>query len=458
MLLATTNHVCQDVTPVPFLWVVPLSLYLLSFIICFDHARWYLRGVWVTLTALAVVAVVIFELTDWLGSFDFVQGMTLYFAMLLFVCMTCHGELVRLKPHPRHLTEFYLLIAAGGALGGAAVSLIAPLVFTTFLEWEIGLLVCFALAIVVLGRATLPRWVWPLPALALLVYGVFVFWSTVSARFDDDEVIARSRSFYGVVSVEEWGRDDPAGHEFVLFHGGIKHGRQFADEKKRRIPTTYYTHNSGVGRALDYCNAASNGRPLRVGAVGLGVGTLAAYARPGDDYRFYEINPDILRLAEDYFYFLSDCRGKCDVVMGDARLTLERELRDEGSRKYDVLVLDAFSGDFVPAHLLTTEAFKLYGQHMAPDGVIAVHVTNSYLYLTPVVRGLAEEHGWEIVRVYIPSDGKELAYRSDWMLLTRNEKFLRAVKPSPPPEDMQDNFSVPLWTDQYNNLFQILMH
>lgn len=454
MLLATTNHVCQDVTPVPFLWVVPLSLYLLSFIICFDHERWYVRELWATPTALALVVVAGIEAASLFGAIGFVQELMLYFGLLFLVCMTCHGELVQLKPHPRHLTEFYLFIAAGGALGGAAVSLAAPLLFTTFLEWEIGLLVCFAVAVVALGLPTSGMKARPLPALAVLLAAFLAFTQAVKHIYGDTEVIDRARSFYAVVSVEEKNRSNPAEHEFMLRHGRITHGRQFADPAKQRIPTSYYGNNSGVGRALTYCNDTCNGRPLRVGAVGLGVGTLAAYARPGDQYRFYEINPDIPKLAGKYFTFLRDCRGEWDFVMGDARLSLERELRDEDPQKYDVLVLDAFSGDSIPTHLLTDEAFTVYDGRLAPDGVIAVHVSNQYLRLAPVVCTLAAKHGLSVIHVATDGDAGLLTYGSNWALLTRNERFLKEVKAE--PEGDEEDFTAPLWTDNFNNLFQIL--
>jgi hypothetical protein len=214
-----------------------------------------------------------------------------------------------------------------------------------------------------------------------------------------------------------------------------------------------------VGQAIRYFSTVCRDRPVRLGAVGLGVGTLATYARPGDQYRFYEINPDILRLAGDYFYYLSDYRGEPqgdpEVVMGDARLSLERELKEDGPQNYDVLVLDAFSGDAIPFHLLTCEAFETYDQHLARDGVIAVHISNKYLYLGPVVRGLAEHFELQTIRICTHDDEEHLVSGADWMLLTRNPDLLRKVKPEP-RRTKRDDFSVPLWTDQYNNLFQIL--
>jgi SAM-dependent methyltransferase len=480
-LLATTNHVCQDVAVVPFLWVVPLALYLLSFIICFDHKRWYVRGVWTGLTLAAIAAVVVVEnpdgpdilcksiagrsIADIVGSdvvnglvdrLGIVQELVLYFAMLFLVCMVCHGELVRLRPHPRRLTEFYLLIAAGGAVGGAFVSLLAPVLFETFFEWQIALAVGYAIAATVLGlagksgRPRLARRLIVWTALIVLP-AVAVGWVCLKKPGSaSSQVVARARNFYGVVSVQEQDADDPDERQYVLCHGRITHGLQFTDPEKSRWATTYYNEESGVGRAILYFRGLGK---VRVGAVGLGVGTLAGYAQPGDDYQFYEINPAVLQMAKTYFTYLRDCRGRCEVIMGDARLSLERQ----APQHFNVLVLDAFSGDAIPTHLLTREAFEIYERHRAPGGVIAVHISNRYLDLAPVVRGLAEHFNLRTTRIYDDELEYEEAwiYSSDWMLVTDNEEFLKAVQPRPPEEDRGD-FTVPLWTDQYNNLFQIL--
>lgn len=488
LLLATTNHVCQDVAVVPFLWVVPLALYLVSFIVCFDHSRWYVRGLWGTLAVLSIVAVSgTGDIESWLNDYlhangflhadfelSYAETLGLLFANLFFICMVCHGELVRLRPDPQHLTEYYLLISLGGALGGVAVSLVAPQVFTTFFEWECGLLISYILAAVVLGlglaELTVRQWhrlaAHPddhaRPALSLLatsaLVAVALFGLATILQWQASgairETVQRARNFYGFVSVREYDTEN-AEHRFQLRHGGITHGEQLAVDGKRHLPLTYYTHESGAGRAITFLQGE---RPaMRVGVVGLGVGSLAAYARRGDVYRFYEINPIVQRLAEDrrYFTYLSDARQRgaaVDIVLGDARLSLDRQ----PPQQFDVLALDAFSGDSIPAHLLTQEAFAIYRKHRAPGGVIAVHCTNSYLYLAPVVRGLAEDCGLPSRRIYQTADHDRYVYDSDWFLLTDNRKLLDALRDVPPPPDYQDDFRVPLWTDRYSNLFQIL--
>jgi len=463
MLLAATNHICQDVAAVPFLWVMPLSLYLLSFIICFEHERWYARRSWAAAVVFALMGVVVYDFFRQ----DYPLGLTLELilncAALFFACMTCHGELARLKPSPRHLTEFYLMIAAGGALGGLFVAVVAPLVFSTYLEWQIAVVASALLAVGLLilpgraGRRGILCYAMLSPvAAAGLSY--FFFWG-----FDPVPPLDRARNFFGVVTVKEdfvtvkKAGDDSADaaneeriHEFLLVHGRITHGRQFADPAKRRWPTSYYGESSGVGKAI---RCLQKSGPVRVGAIGLGIGTLASYARPGDEFCFYEINPEVVRMAKQHFTYLADCYGKYDIVLGDARLSLESE---EPPQKFDLLVLDAFSGDSIPTHLLTSEAFDIYQRHLAPGGVIAVHVSNKYLRLAPVVRRLAEHCGMGASRIYDNGDESRLLSPNDWVLATRNAAFLKA-NPSDPLDWGADNLPASLWTDQYSNLFQILV-
>jgi hypothetical protein len=501
MLLATTNHVCQDMAVVPFLWVVPLTLYLLTFIICFDHSRWYVRGLWAVLAAAAVLAVAgSNDIQTWIGdllhrdfSLNYVEDLVLHFAAMFFICMVCHGELVRLRPDPKHLTEFYLMISAGGALGGVAVSLIAPHVFTTFFEWKIGMAVSYMLAVVVLalaagrGAAHLfgesarepktagkPAFSAALGLVLLVGLGglaALLYWQRDTSR----TIVERIRNFYGVISVQKYApADKPVeDHLYIMRHGAITHGEQYIVPGKRRLALTYYAESTAVGRAIR--NIQTRKPTMRVGLVGLGVGTLATYARQGDQYTFYEINPEVWRLADaenwrqahpedrretkTYFTYLQDARQRkaaVDVVLGDARLSLEQELNSNASRQFDVLVLDAFSGDSVPTHLLTKEAFAIYRAHLAPDGAIAVHVTNTYLHLAPVVRGLADDAGLKYVGRYMRSNEDPYAYRNHWMILSNDAVLLKAIPAKAPPPELADDFDVPLWTDHYSNLFQIL--
>ena len=325
-------------------------------------------------------------------AFRFWQELALHLAALFFLCMVCHGELVRRRPDPRFLTSFYLMIAAGGALGGMFVSLVAPHVFATFFEWRLGLVVgCLTSAWVWLdgqNESFFHRRFAHVAAAALLIFvglSCAPQFGTAAAQRADLRArifLASFRSSSAMSTIRPSTRRN-------FYSGRIVHGLQFVDAEKRHEPTAYYGRGAGVGQAL----AELADRPnLRIGAVGLGVGTIATYARPGDTLRFYEINPDVIRIAREHFSFLADCQGECDVVLGDARLSLEKE----SPQHFDLLVLDAFSGDAVPAHLLTREAFEIYRRHLQPDGMIAVHISNRYLDLRPVLAGLAEQFGYSL--------------------------------------------------------------
>eukprot|EP00913_Durusdinium_trenchii_P028435 g26663.t1 len=449
MLLATTNQVCMDVAAVPFLWVLPLTLYLMSFILCFDSDRWYSRRTFSLALAVSIAGVCVVMLKGAGGSI--VAQVLVYMAGLFFSAMVCHGELVRLKPGLKFLTEFYLVIAGGGAAGGVFVGIIAPLVFPAYLELHVALFGCCVLILLVFFgdknwvlHAGRPRWAW-----GVILLGVFGLTAAlrVQAGATLNDAVDISRNFYGVLKVREVDIDDPAMHRVELYHGRIKHGQQFTSPEKRRTPTTYYGRQSGVGLILGH---PRDTRAWRVGVVGLGVGTLAVYARPGDHFRFYEINPDVTRLAKSHFSYLKDCQGKFDVETGDARLLLEREQKQQ----FDVLVLDAFSGDAIPAHLLTAEAMNVYLRHLNKDGVLAIHISNLHFDLRPVVAASADKFGLHTVAVKSQGNRSEGTETSMWMLLSRNASTLDR-------KELNEN-STPLgerrilWTDNKSNLFEIL--
>jgi len=456
MLLATTNHVCQDVAVVPFMWVAPLSLYLITFIICFEHERWYVRGIWAVLAAAVILVTALDKAihvnTEWDPSPNYLAEMAWCFGAMFLSCVVCHGELARLKPSASRLTEFYLFMSAGGALGGLLVSLVAPRVFDTFLEWPIGLTAAFVVCVAVLVlaawnlRMRLVRWAL---CVVIVAHGVFGALKMSELTWKVDPRIERVRNFYGAVNVDE---DWDSGLENTyrtLTHGGIIHGMQNLGSQYREDPVTYYGRESGIGLSLE---TLKNNPEARVGIVGMGAGTTACYARSGQQWRFYEINPDISRLARKHFSYLADAEKRganVQTILGDARLMLERE----PDQKFDVLLLDAFSGDAIPVHLLTQEAFAIYRRHMKPDGIIAVHVTNSYLALAPVVEKLAADMGWKTTRVIADEDGDYDA--TDYVMVTLNEAFL-AQTPRDKPEDPEPE-GVPLWTDKRHDLFQILM-
>ncbi len=559
VLLSATNHVCQDVAVIPFLWVVPLSLYLLTFIICFEHERWYARicALW-ALLALPVLFLTCtqgliqkqpfwFRFETWMHNKvepdlnklkwlthhefnlttiklapNFIWELGWAFSAMFIACMLCHGELTRLKPAPRRLTEFYLLMSFGGALGGLFVSLGAPHVFTIFAEWPISLIVVAALACFILLRSVLKVkrvWEWLLtliiaavtcwvawaliqnglltqaemkeklkidimpsatviyttlgiialcvavllfrmirrgfmrPALlSITMLGIlftFVLLMMADFGFKRDKKLERVRNFYGVLSVTE-SIDDEGMKSLELTNGGIIHGMQNLMAGLREEPTSYYGHPTGIGKALD----SLKDRPdARIGVVGMGAGTVSCYAKSGQTIRFYDINPDVVRIAKKHFFYLSDAekRGaKVEIVISDARLALEREQ----SQQFDALLLDAFSGDSVPVHLLTKEAFAIYDRHMKPDGIIAVHITNTYLILAPVIEKIAADAGFKTTRIATEADGDDDS--TDYILVTRNEAFLKATPSELLGDETELKQDVRLWTDRYHNLLRIL--
>ncbi|MDP7301451.1 MAG: fused MFS/spermidine synthase [Pirellulaceae bacterium] len=449
LLLATTNHVCQDVAVVPFLWVAPLSLYLLTFIICFDREHWYSRSWTAGLAIVSVVALCVLMQYEHGPGLFFEVG--LHFSVMFLVCMVCHGELARSKPSPRYLTKFYLMSSAGGAFGGLLVALVCPLVFSTNLELHIALLIAVAVSLCVfvlearrtwLGASAKRQWIaWP-GGFAVILFVSFAHYDEL-----DHDTIVTERNFYGVLHVER-----PAGARgTILMHGRTVHGFQFDDPKMKLRPTTYYSYGSGIGRTLHQQNSAA---PLRVGAIGLGTGTVACYGQVGDLYRFYEINPAMVRIAYEQFSFLDESQAEVEIVLGDPRLSLERE----PDQSFDVLILDAFSSDSIPTHLLTREAFDVYKRHLKPDGIIAVHVSNRFLRLEPVVLRLAKHVGMDCVKINNPVDPVRAVLASQWMLMTRTPEFLQheVIQPVAIRFNDQSNNDFPLWTDQYNNLLQIM--
>ena len=452
MLLATTNHVCQDVAVIPFLWVIPLALYLITFIICFDHSRWYVRPAWAIPAMLVIFMTSGLYNTPWDWSPSFVVELIVHFSAMFLICMVCHGELAKLKPGTSHLTEYYLLMSAGGALGGLAVSLVAPLVFNTFLEWSLAIafgfvLVCWVAYLGLSQHKTKSAKMMRGVVIGIFAVAALVFivkWEFLSFA----GALERSRSFYGTLRINS--RIGENGEFRSLYCSGTEHGRQNMDPAKRRDPLTYYGRESGVGMVLDNLKTKAD---AKVGVIGMGTATVACYAEPGQTYRFYELNPDVVRMARKWFTFVDDLKDRgahYELAMGDARLSLEHE----EPQQFDALLLDAFSGDSVPVHLLTREAFVIYEKHLNPNGVIAVHITNKYLNLAPVVERLAKEFGYLTTRQCIDPGGLPGHYQPDYLLLTKDAEFIKAHPPAPPK--YAKNLEGPLWTDHAHNLFQIL--
>ena len=484
LLLATTNMLCQEVAVIPFLWVLPLALYLLSFIICFDSPRWYMR------LPFAVALIAALGGTCWMVFLGTAASMYLqlfvYPAGLFICCMVCHGELYRLRPDPRHLTGFYLMIAAGGALGGLFVAILAPLIFNDYYELHWGLFMCGLLFLTVCFRdrnpaspkkkGGAPRFGssrkqqtvgCALLTIGLAVLGVALWMQTqtplnvaVSTANPNQKghpfaktLVEKSRNFYGVLAVYKHDDVDLNTHLMEFAHGRTLHGMQFTDSERSRWPTAYFSELSGIGLLLNALPAGHR----RIGVVGLGAGTLAAYPRPGDYMHMYEINPEVLRVAEKWFTYLTNCPGKLDMTLGDARLSLETEPPQD----FDLLVLDAFNSDAPPVHLLTKEAFTIYERHLKTNGMIAVNVSNKRINLDPVIANIAREFNYKMVVVENQSQ-HELPWimSASWILLARDETGEKIINSptiqlaSRPP--LITSVNIPLWTDDFASLFQIL--
>jgi hypothetical protein len=521
LLLATTNKLSQDIAVIPFLWVLPLALYLITFILCFDHPRWYARGIFSALFAIG--ALVDLYLLAAGHNARLIQQVVGYSFTLFVACMVCHGELVRLRPSPAYLTSFYLFLSAGGATGAFLVAVVAPLIFDRYLELQLGLwLLSYLIGVlafyhrsrllalgtaagVVVASVLLPAlqatakrdrgslaefWEklkafhqehWAFLAVLLVAFlvgsvgrrGLLRQWEIRTGNFlmlfsvllgvlflaqirkDSGEAISSTRGFYGVLKVFEHNPTDPDLHYYTLVHGVTSHGLQFTGEPQATWPTTYYAESSGIGLTLEHLPPL----PRRnIGLVGLGTGTLASYGRIGDTVRIYEIDPLVEHLARSRFTYLARSPANVSVILGDARLSMERELAEQQKQSFDVLALDAFSSDAIPIHLLTKEAFAIYLAHLKPDGVIAVHTSNRYLDLEPVVKTVANEFGLHVVTIVDnPPTKKWWVFRTTWMLLTQNEALLnRPEIRDAAAKNEASTKSVALWTDDHASVYEIL--
>jgi len=459
MFLATTSQITQEVAAIPFLWVLPLAIYLLSFILTYSDERWYNRRVFGVLMIIATAGFV-WALTDTHAEFI---ALIIVYSFVLFVCvMIANGETYRLRPDPAHLTRFYLMTSIGGALGGITVSLIAPLVFRGYWELPISFGLTWALLLAVFvtrnstNRQLRIRFLHNvLLGATILLGGAFSLFALAGGKTSG--AVFEERNFYGVVRVNEVNPGDPVWHGYNMANGITIHGLQFTAADKRREPTAYFAKPSGIGLAI--VNHPKYGHGMRVGILGLGIGTLAAYGQPADTYRMYEINPIMENLAlgeGGYFSFLADTPAKVTNVLGDARISLERELANTGSNQFDLLAMDAFSSDSVPVHLLTREAFALYLKHLAPDGILAVNISNRHLDLLPVLWRAAQYYNLKMVLISTQGDA-HLIFPSNWVLLATDPSTLAAPAISQRAISLQNyHTNIPLWTDDFSNLFQIL--
>lgn len=449
ILLAGTNQMTQDVSVTPIFWVLPLALYLITLIIAFDHSRWYRRAVWIPLAIVSVAALVVLLNLEGKLPVHLTIQIAIYLATIFTVCMVCHGEMVKLKPAPRFLTSFYLSVSLGGALGGVLVSLVAPAIFNGYWELHAGLVLTLILVAANLG-----------PKRRILSFALFLLLTAFLGRHIFLQIngsIDARRNFYGVLRVYEHYVGEPD-HQKELYHGRIDHGHQFLTDPFNRIPSSYFGKHSGAGVffRMHPNRASQNPKPMKIGVLGLGIGTLANYAQPGDEVRFYEINPDVEVLARKHFLYLEHCQGKVDVVLGDGRTELERELQRGEPQQFDVLFLDAFSGDSIPIHLLTREAFAIYEKHLKPGGHIVAQITNLHVDLSDPLRILAEDLGKEIIQIEAPPR-EAWEFYSRWVVIGDDRTVIDRIQAAGYVTKWERNEpKMVRWTDDYSNLLEVM--
>ncbi len=454
MLLATTNLMCQEIASVPFLWILPLTLYLISFIICFEKPRWYHRGIFVPLLLLGVTAGVAVALLNVHAS---AMLQVALLSLSLFACgMTCHGELERLKPHVSKLTLFYLFVSLGGSLGGIFVVLIAPRIFSGFPEYQLALM-----GSLVVGVA-IPSFQKSMPGIrklglgfVALIIGGLVLANLIATltRTQVDGVLLDGRNEYGIFSVEE------KGNRLVFISGNIDHGSQIMLPEPSLEPHSYYADGSGFSVCIKtQRDIASNEQPprngLKVGVLGLGIGSMLSWATPEDEFVFYEINPKVEEIAREWFTFL-DSHEQSEVVIGDGRIMLEMETKKGIDRQFDLLAIDAFSSDSIPVHLLTDECFDVYQKHLKEDGILLFHISNRFINLKPVIFATTKKRGLTASHVVHKSSEDESISGSDWILVT-NEKVANHTCIKSAATDYQLPANAPQWTDDFASLAPVM--
>lgn len=450
LMLAVTNDVTQDFAPIPFLWILFLGIYLISFIVVFQNSEWYSEKRRGYITSFIIL---LLFLTLGLHFGIPIGYLIFFFSFLLFTAsMICHGELALSKPEPRRLTSFYLFISAGGALGGLFSGLIAPLIFKGYFEIYIGIFLVIAIIAVLFYR----DYGWGAiyfqrrPARMIILTTSLIF-SALLIAFDlksyFDVPLFTTRNFYGALSILEYDRDDPSLRSYILLNGITQHGSQFLDSEKRRLPVSYFAKDSGIGLVM---TALEKRQDLKIGVIGLGAGTIAAYGKKDDSVIFYEINPQVKEIAEKYFTYLADSAAKVEVAMGDARLSLE----NEEPRNFDVFIIDAFNSDAIPFHLLTKEAMEVYWRHLKPDGVIAFHISNRYFDFEKPILRLADYFGLETTVIYKKTRSAE-SLPSNWIIASKNKELLNADSIKKAAQTKTENTAkISLWTDDYVNFLQ----
>jgi hypothetical protein len=442
-LCAITSHLTENIAAIPLLWILPLAVYLITLILSFQFPRLLPR--WIVTRLLVVMLA---SLAYWLhkpdGSLPMKISIFFFLAELFVACQFCHSEAYALRPkRPSETTLFYLLFAAGGALGSFLISIASPMLFSFNYDLSLSFCITALLALAVLWRLGWEhRLLWATSSILMFVL-VFL----LRTAYERNTPVA-VRNFYGSLRVKQT-VGYPSATIRTLTNGTIQHGTQIFSDELRKTPTTYYAPDSGVGLAMSWC---CQGRPRNIGVVGLGAGTLAAYGQPGDQIHFYEINPAVEPIARNLFTYIRDSGARISIVDGDARTSLAHE----APQNFDVLVIDAFSGDAIPLHLLTTQALELYKKHLAQNGILAFHISNQHVDLEPEVALLAKAAGMKAMRVTSPENDERGEFSATWMLLTNNAAFFGYPEVFNQAKEPTENPKVRVWTDDYSSLLPIL--
>jgi hypothetical protein len=463
LLVSTTNALTQNVPPVPFLWLAPLALYLLTYVVTFSNLGIYVRYLWLPFfMLLSFVALLIYFIG---GQFDIITQLLIYLLILLCGCMICHGELNSLKPEQGNTTLFYLVLSGGGVFGSFLVSFVAKSLFDEFLEFPLAIF-----SVLVLATASL---LWnkqyflaeakPILTgvvnnrhLSILATGsafVALVWLIAFSKLNNQYQqydIAKARNFYGILTVKDIAEDNV--NERRLIDGTTSHGSQSLPLSKSAVPLSYYRPGTGVQLVIEELSNDSN---IQVGIIGLGVGALAAYGQSGDHYTFYELNPLVSVFANKYFSYLGSSNAAVDVKLGDARVTLQHELDLGQNNEFDLLIIDAFSGDLIPTHLMTHEAFLLYQQHIKTQGVMVLHLSNRHLSLLPVIIQHSNTLDMQVMLFETPGNGNE--HDAQWVVLTNNSRITQSQNLIYRQSVIsKEQYKKVLWTDDYSSLLPIL--
>lgn len=457
-MLATTNYILQNIINMPLIWILPLALFLISYIVTFAHEKTYQKDFWILSIAIWLL-LLCWSQYHHIAPNNLLQGTVVILALQYSCCMLCHGELVQLKPANQHLTFFYLMIALGGVLGGLFVTIGGYWLFNDLWDYYIPLLIIALMGLVIIYYLFQANRTWYY-RFAVLVsafsIAAFSFVSIEPMFHKHSHLLEKRRNAYGLIRVWENFPDSPEHHRRRLVHGPILHGAQFLADHKRHIATTYYGTYSGIGLSIAFLKEQFK-KPLDIAVVGLGTGTIAALINEQDSIDFYDIDEDVIEMSQSYFSFIRDSKARCQFIKGDGRLELNKKQAHDGNGLYDIIALDAFNGDSIPFHLITKEAITLYQKLLKPNGIIAFHISNKFVNLSPVTKALAQSIDWPHYHTITAGDEKLATNAASWALISSHPhlaEFLYDANPNFMLTDKKERLR--LWTDEHNSMLPIL--